>query len=408
MAGPSLLLVAVVGLVAWWAWPSDEPYVAAPPPRAGAEVDPAGAATTLQRLVAAIGDYDRDAARALAAPDDTAAAALLGDLTDTAESTRLTDLTMRYVDADGAVAADGTWSAAVDVGWAYGGFDTAPTTTEVRLRFRSTPDGVAVAGVGGGPAGGGQRTPVWMSGPMQVSRSDDVLVVAAAGTDLATYARRARAAIPTVSRVLTEWTPRLVVEVPADGAALEAALGTEAGYYAQIAAVTGSGGDTEAGAPDHVFVNPSVFNGLGQQGQQVVLAHEAVHVATDAPQSQAPTWLVEGFADYVALRETPLPLRRTARQAAAQVRDEGLPTALPTAAEFDTRGPHLGAVYEASWVLCTALADRGGDADLVRFYDAVSGGAPVAGALRADFGWDERQLVAAWHDRLAALPGASA
>ncbi|WP_148614626.1 hypothetical protein [Nocardioides rubriscoriae] len=410
MAGPSLLLVVLVGVITWAVVlpgdGEDAPYTAPIPTATLVAVDPTGAAESLQRLVAALADGDRASATALAAPDDGATAARLGDLVDVAAAARLSDVTMRYIDDDGGLSADGTWAATVDVGWAYAGFDREPTSTEVSMRFRSTPAGVAIAGIGGGDTS--VRTPVWMSGPMQVSRSADLLVVAAVGTDLAAYVRLAETAVPTVSEVVTSWRPRLVVEVPADGAALEAALGTDPGYYAQIAAVTGAGGPVGNGAPIHIFVNPDVFGGLGRAGREVVLAHEATHVATDAPSSQGPTWLTEGFADYVALRETRLPLTKTAAQVAAQVRADGPPSALPSAAEFDTRGPHLGAVYEAAWLVCVSLAERGGTADLAAFYADVSDGTPLDRALRRDFDWSRADLVRAWRTRLRQLPGAAA
>lgn len=400
-----MLLLLVVGLVAWLvAKPGndpDEPYLAPVPTAAPAGIDATGAAEVLQRLVAALTDGDRAAAAALATPDDTATAARLGDLVDTATAAHLSDITLRYIDDDGGLAADGTWAAEVDVTWAYAGFDQQSTAAEISVRFRGSPDGVTVAGLGGGTL----RTPVWMGGPVQVSRSADLLVVAASGTDLSAYVRLAESAVPTVSSVLTTWRPRLVVEVPADGAALEAALDAESGYYAQIAAVTGAGGTVAPGAPIHIFVNPDVFSGLGRAGREVVLAHEATHVATDAPTSKGPTWLIEGFADYVALRETSLPLSKTAGQIARQVRDDGLPGALPTAKEFDTRGPHLGSAYEASWLVCVTLAERGGPAALERFYTSVSDGDPVATALDRDYNWTEADLVRAWRQRLAELPG---
>jgi hypothetical protein len=403
-----LLVLAVIVVVTWRLGAADdEPYVVPPRPSASSDVvDPTGAAQALQDLVAAVSAGDRASAERVAPSDDPDAASRLGDLADAAADTRLTDLALRYIDEEGGPAGDGSWTAVVDVRWAFDGFDDEPTATELQVRFqgRDDGDGVAITSIGGGA----HRTPVWMSGPIQVARSGDVLVVAAEGIDLSTYARRARAAVPTVSRVVADWSGRLVVEVPADGAALEAALGAEPGYYSQIAAVTGAGGEVYPGAPIHVYVNPDVFDGLGRAGQQVVLAHEATHVATEAPFSSAPVWLVEGFADYVALRDTTLPLTRTARQAAERVRDEGLPKALPDASEFDTRGPHLGAVYEESWLICETLAARGGDAALVRFYTAVSDGAPVAEALEQELDWTEPDLVDAWIDRLASLPGAAA
>ena len=128
-------------------------------------------------------------------------------------------------------------------------------------------------------------------------------------------------------------------------------------------------------------------------------------VATAAPFSKAPAWLTEGFADYVALRRTPLPLSRTAGQIAAQVRAEGLPDSLPAAAEFNTRGPHLGAVYEASWLACDVLARIGGPTALSSFYAAVSAGSPIAAALRRSFGLTPNQLIKAWQRVLESLPG---
>lgn len=407
MVGPSLLVLVVV-LVVTWALTSpgtdgedDDPYVAPLAPNGAASADATGAAQTLQDLVRALRERDREAATALAAPDDPEAAELLGALVDTAAAADVTDIALRYIDEDGGVAADGSWSATVDVTWAYAGFDRRPSHTETSLRFRPTGAGeVDVAGLGDGPG----RVPVWMSGPTRVSRTDDLLVVAAVGTDLDAYVRLAEQAVPTVTSVVTTWRPRLVVEVPADGAALEKALGTEPGYYAQIAAVTGSGGEIEPGGPIHVFVNPDVFSGLGRAGREVVLAHEATHVATDAPSSLGPTWLTEGFADYVALRETTLPLTRTAGQAAQQVLTDGLPDALPDADEFDTRDSHLGAVYEESWLICVTLGERGGPQALEGFYTSVSEGTPLAEALRRDYDWSEDDLLQAWQDRLAALP----
>ena len=56
-------------------------------------------------------------------------------------------------------------------------------------------------------------------------------------------------------------------------------------------------------------MNPPVFEPLGPQGAQIVMSHEAAHVATDAAASSMPTWLLEGFADYVALAHVDLPVR---------------------------------------------------------------------------------------------------
>ena len=53
------------------------------------------------------------------------------------------------------------------------------------------------------------------------------------------------------------------------------------------------------------------------------MSHEATHVATGAALSTMPTWLLEGFADYVALAHVDLPVSVTASQILGQVRKHG-------------------------------------------------------------------------------------
>ncbi len=400
-----LALLLSVGAVTWLvASPGDdEPYRARPPAPPTATLDPTGADEALQSLADAVGDGDRAAAAGLAAPGDTAGAALLEALVANAASARITEVTFRYVDDLGALAADGTWWAAVDTSWRFRGFDQTAARTEVAVRFRAGEEGTAIVDVGDAQL----RTPVWLDGPVQVRRSGTTLVLAAAGVPVARYARLAERAVPVVRRVLTGWRPRLVVEVPTDATALDRALDAEPGDYAGIAAVTVSGdGSAVPGSPVHVFVNPEVYDRLRGVGAQVVMSHEAAHVASDGPSSQAPVWLVEGFADYVALRDVDLPLAVTARQAAAEVRRVGLPRALPTRVEFDPRRSHLGAVYEMAWLVCRVLVERSGEAALVGLYDDLSAGDDLATSLRSRFGWSERDLVAAWRARLSDLPGA--
>jgi hypothetical protein len=224
--------------------------------------------------------------------------------------------------------------------------------------------------------------------------------------ELADYQRVTEAAIPHVTRVMTSWQPRLVVEVPADLAGLEAALQVEAGAYASIAAVTAPpDGLLTPDAPLHIFVNREVFSRNSAQGDRVVMSHEAAHVATRAPESMAPKWLVEGFADYIALRDIDLPPSRTAAQIIRQVRRQGVPPALPDQDDFSGTETHLGAAYEAAWLACVVLAERGGEDALVRFYDSANDGGPLDAALQEGFGWSERELVGAWQQRLRELAG---
>jgi hypothetical protein len=246
-----------------------------------------------------------------------------------------------------------------------------------------------------------------MSGPVTVERSSDTLLLAAGSrARAAEYARLARTAVADVRKVLPRWRTGLVVEVPADAAFLDRALDADPGEYTGIAAVTSStDGSAAPGTPIHVFVNPDIFGRLGGIGAQVVMSHEAVHVATEAPNTTMPQWLVEGFADYVALRDVDLPFSVTAGQIIKQVRRDGAPSGLPGQVEFGSTDTHLGAAYESAWLACLVLADRGGEAALVDFYAAIARGADLGRQLDSRFGWTEQAFVAGWRQRLTDLAG---
>jgi hypothetical protein len=400
MAGLSLSLLLVAGLLVWWLL-DDEPYEATPPSEPVAQVRPALAAQTLRRFEQAVEDRDRRSARELAPAGDQRAAALLASVVDNARSLRVDDLTLRYVDEEGALAPDGLWTAAAVATWRFAGFDDAPARAEVTLRFVDAGDRVALTGVGDD----GNRAPLWLSAPLQVRRTAGTLVMAAGSAAQAdAYARRATAAVPVVRRVLSDWRPRLVVEVPGSAAALDRALAADPGRYANIAAVTTTvDGSADPDAPVHVFVNPDVFGRLEPRGAQVVMSHEAVHVATDAATSDLPLWLLEGFADYVALRDLDLPLSTTAGQVIDQVRRDGPPDHLPGSAEFDTTTTQLGAAYESAWLACRLLAQTGGEGALLRLYRLVDGGRALGPALRATFAMTPAELTRAWRRSLSDL-----
>lgn len=394
MAGLVAFVLVVAGVVGWSV--VDDEYVARPSEAPATRLSPAAASSTLEALEEAVVSGDRTAAREL---DGTDSGDLLPALVVNAEALRVEDFTLRFVDQ---VAGTGEeLRAAVDVTWRFGGFDRTPARTEVEMTFRADgPDEATavVSAIGGGDL----RTPLWMSGPVEVRRSPEVLALGAAGTEVGAVARRARAAVPAVRGVLQRWQPRLVVEVPASTAGLDELLAGE-DEYGGVAAVTASpDGSLAPDAPLHVFVNPDVLGGLRQRGAQVVITHEATHVATRAPLSDLPLWLLEGFADYVALRDVPLPLSTTAGQIIERVREDGLPTALPGPAEFDTDTTHLGAAYEAAWLACMVIAEVAGEDALVDLYRSAEQ-VGVARALRSEVGWTERELTRAWRGRLREL-----
>lgn len=363
------------------------------------------AATTLSELTAAVVQRDAAAAADLTESSDATARAQLSSLPANAESLKVEDFTLRYVDAVTGINAAGEWTAAVDATWRFDGYDESPARAEILVDFVTSKGQTTIAGVGGGD----RRTPVWMAGPVSVRTSADTLVlVAGEGRRIDDYQREAEKAIPTVRKVLDDWDGGLVIEVPANAAGVDQALAADDGRYANIAAVTASvDGVIAPDSPVHVFMNPDIFGQLDDQGAQVVMSHEAVHVATDAPTSRTPLWLLEGFADYVALRDVDLPMSTTAAQIAAQVRESGLPQDLPDDVSFDTDETHLGAAYEAAWIACRVLADRGGEAALVRLYESSTDGRGLEPELQRTFGWTSDQFVTKWQTRLASLARAS-
>ena len=393
-----LVATLVVTAVSWTAL-RDAPYVAPTPDDPSPHPVAAEAARTLDLLAAAVNEGDRDAASALAPSGDDEARALLADIVDNAHDLRLEELSLRYVGEDGGVSAAGAWPAAVEATWQLPE-DDAPSRTELQV-------GLVTAGaqVGIRSFGGAGRTPVWLTGPVTVRRAPGVLVVDRAD-DAERMLSLAAAAVPVVRRVLPDWTPRLVVEVPATAAALDDALGADEGTYADVAAVTASAdGSSGRGAPVHVYINPQVFARLSAIGAKVVMSHEAAHVAAGAARSDLPLWLLEGFADYVALRDVDLPLRTTAAQVVAEVRRDGPPADLPADQAFDPAGARLGAAYEAAWLACVVIAETSGERALVDLYRAVDRGIPLDEALQDTAGFGERALVRRWQERLSDLAG---
>jgi hypothetical protein len=192
---------------------------------------------------------------------------------------------------------------------------------------------------------------------------------------------------------------------PRTRAGFEAASGLPADQAKGIAAVTTA---TDAGGtpttPVHVFLNPSVFGPLGPRGRQIVLSHEATHVAVGAETTSLPLWLSEGFADYVALRSSPLPVTVLGAQIRSLVQRDGPPSSLPGREEFTGSNPDVGAWYEGAWLAVRLLGEQYGTDGVLHFY-RVAEAEGVDTAFRRVLGTTEREFTRAWRDDLRALGG---
>ncbi|MER6476409.1 hypothetical protein [Streptomyces filamentosus] len=190
---------------------------------------------------------------------------------------------------------------------------------------------------------------------------------------LAEIARLADRAVPAVDAVWSPaWARRVLVLVPASLDDMGGLLAVDGSQYRGIAAVTTGETDHRADAPaDRVIVNPEAYDVLGDFGRQLILTHETVHVATRAHTSPAtPVWLSEGFADWVAYRDTGRTPAEAAPELRRAVRAGNVPAALPEDADFGFGGDAeaLARAYETGWLACAMIADRRGEERLTAFY----------------------------------------
>jgi len=407
------LVLCVLVLVAVFAERDAGTEIIAPgnnhPPASGgvtAREDLAG--ELLNRLAADLTSGTRPDVVAMAPRENKDAARSAGAIFDNVRALGITNLSLRYIDADeGRLSAaenealgGKAWVADVQVGWRIGQFDVATSQMEVSFTFAQTRDGVAFVSAGEP----GDSAPLWLLTKLAVEKRRRALVMVSDGTQLGEFAGWADQAVRDVKKVLPGWRGRLVVEVPDSQVQLNKLLGTNPTAYDAIAAVTSTvDGSRSPSAPAHVFVNPDVFDGLGHTGSQIVISHEATHVATGATTSSMGMWLLEGFADYVALVHVDLPVSVTAGQILAHVREEGPPGRLPGRREFDPSNKALGASYESAWLACRLLAETYGEEKLIAFYNEVDDGTPIGRAFRQVLGTTQQTFTDDWRNHLREL-----
>jgi hypothetical protein len=385
---------------------SDRTVAPPKPPAVSGDAHETSAQQALTGLVDALESGDADKVASLGTPD---AKALLRAVAANAATLHLTDLALRFVDDQETISDSdrdlyGSDAGAVTAELTYrvSDWDAQPTRLETRVVLVPSGGRDLIAGLGGGDD---DRTPLWLTGPITRLSAGRALVITTA-KDGPRYLALASQALVDVRKVLPDWRGRLVVEAPSSETQLDQALAAPQEQYANIAAVTTAvDGSLVPGSPVHVFLNPRVFDALGPRGSQVVLSHETTHVATDATFADLPTWLLEGFADYVALAHAHIPVRTAASQILAKIRREGPPDHLPSAAELDPTAPGLGATYEEAWLATRFIAREYGEDKLVRFYMRVSAGEDVETAFRKILGTSQAAFEKRWQADLKDLAG---
>jgi hypothetical protein len=220
----------------------------------------------------------------------------------------------------------------------------------------------------------------WDFGPLVVRRGAHTLVLAhpAHTADSASLASLVERSVPVVIRVWgRNWNDKVGVLIPDTPEEFTAVSGS-AGDSHDLAALAVADSVSPLGVVlgARIVINPSTLSQLDPAGRQLVIQHELTHIAARAGTSdQMPTWVIEGFADYVGNLDSGRPVPATAAELAAEVRSGKLPAQLPTSSDFDGANRRLPQVYEESWLACRLIASRVGEQGLVRFYRAVSAAA---------------------------------
>ena len=168
-----------------------------------------------------------------------------------------------------------------------------------------------------------------------------------------------------------------------------------AGQWSDIAAVAVADGvDPGSGRAwgQRIVFAPGA-SAMSDAALRVVVTHELFHLAArGATATDAPRWLTEGVADYVARPLTPVP---------AAARGD---TELPTDAELDRAGAARSAGYDRAWWFSRFVADVYGVDGLRRLYHRACG--PGLGsfpdAARQALGVDVAELRSRWAQWLSA------
>jgi len=167
------------------------------------------------------------------------------------------------------------------------------------------PAGWRLAGDGDAASDGGPSWQgPWDFGRLSVRAGPHTLVLAHPdhAADAITFQALVEHSVPVVRSVWgTDWNQRVAVLIPDSAAEFSAVAGdlSDSHDLAAVAVADAISSDgTVLGA--RIVLNPDNLARLDAAGRRLVVQHELTHIAARAQTSdQMPTWLIEGFADYV-------------------------------------------------------------------------------------------------------------
>ena len=282
---------------------------------------------------------------------------------------------------------DELWAPAVDLRYALRGGDVIPTDRPMGYLFARHGDAwylrsdTALDSLG-------RRTwrGPWDFAPCVVTTTEHGIVLSHPGNQpmVDRLVRELDTSVQAVSELWpTTWSQRVALMLPDTPGEMRALVGPDFPVESVVAVAVADRVDnkTRTVAGQRVVLSPSGVRALSIASLRVVLRHEITHLAARADTVDgSPTWLLEGFADYVGYRDSGVTLAEGAPDLAKRVRQDGPPTALPEDRAFRSRGPELDLAYQQSWSLARYIADRYGEKTLIAVYRKLAGCRPGLGA----------------------------
>jgi hypothetical protein len=299
-------------------------------------------------------------------------ATLAYKITDQRSSTRL----RRRYHSDQAIQAQ------VQASYRFKGQDASPVLARHSYTFVLTRSVWRIAGPGNRAQQRRDDAEIWDSGPVRTARSARTLIVHHPGEE-ALAERLLRSADRAYGQVGAAWTGRwerkAVILVPRDEEEAEELVGAR--DLSRVAAVASS--SVESGAAERVLGNRIVVNTdnvvrYNDLNLQVLITHELTHVATRSLGDGVPLLLVEGFADWAALKPLGYPFAVTRPNLARRVREGGFDGALPGDGEF--RGDDAAVAYDEGSAFCLWVANTYGAGKLQALYRQFKGSSPTGTA----------------------------
>lgn len=307
---------------------------------------------------------------------------------------------------------DELWAPVVDLRYALRGGDVIPTDRPMGYLFaRHGDDWYLRSDTALDSLGRRTWRGPWDFSPCVVTTTEHGIVLSHPGSQ-PMVDRLIRELDPSVAAVSelwpARWSQRVTLMLPDSPGEMRALVGPDFPVESVVAVAVADRVDnkTRTVAGQRVVLSPTGVRGLSIASLRVVLRHEITHLAARADTVDgSPTWLLEGFADYVGYRDSGVTLAEGAPDLAKQVREDGPPTALPDDRAFRSSGSDLDLAYQQSWSIARYVADSHGEKSLIAMYRELAAAGPVSASetdrmLRDVLGVDRAELVRGWQSYL--------